>query len=106
MGLDGDAPDGRPVTRGPSQTAKVVSLSRVGGLHHRYEWRDAACGTRLVEPDADAVRMELVGGEDQRIVLERIARHFAVPVDQRSLRPGRVSRRSRDSDRALRTSGQ
>ena len=25
-----------------SEDAKLVSLSRVGGLHHRYEWRDAA----------------------------------------------------------------
>jgi hypothetical protein len=23
-------------------TAKVIALSRVGGLHHRYEWREAA----------------------------------------------------------------
>ena len=26
----------------PSPDAKVVALPRVGGLHHRYEWRDAA----------------------------------------------------------------
>jgi len=25
-----------------SSTAKVVALPRVGGLHHRYEWREAA----------------------------------------------------------------
>jgi hypothetical protein len=42
MGLDGDAPDGRSVTPRPSPTAKVISLPRVGGLQHRYEWRDAA----------------------------------------------------------------
>jgi hypothetical protein len=26
----------------PSADARVVSLPRVGGLHHRYRWRDAA----------------------------------------------------------------
>ena len=26
----------------PSSTGKIVALPRVGGLHHRYEWREAA----------------------------------------------------------------
>jgi putative transposase len=42
LGLDKDTPTGRPVTPRPSPTARVVALPRVGGLHHRYEWRDAA----------------------------------------------------------------
>ncbi len=42
MGLDGDTPDRRPVASKQSLAAKGVSLPRVGGLHHRYEWRDAA----------------------------------------------------------------
>ena len=42
MGLDKDTPHGRAVTPRPSPTAKVVALPRVGGLHHRYEWREAA----------------------------------------------------------------
>lgn len=42
LGLDKDTPCGRPVTQRPSSTAKVVAISRVGGLHHRYEWRKAA----------------------------------------------------------------
>ncbi len=42
LGLDKDAPLGRPVTPRPSHSAKVIALPRVGGLHHRYEWRDAA----------------------------------------------------------------
>lgn len=42
LGLDKDTPDERPVMPRPSPTAKVVALPRVGGLHHRYEWRDAA----------------------------------------------------------------
>jgi len=41
LGLDKDTPDNRPVTPRPSSTAKVVALPRVGGLHHRYEWREA-----------------------------------------------------------------
>ncbi len=42
LGLGKDAPDRRSTTRRPSPTAKVVALPRVGPLHHRYEWRDAA----------------------------------------------------------------
>ena len=42
LGLGKDAPDWRAVTQRPSPTAKVVALPRVGGLHHRYEWRVAA----------------------------------------------------------------
>ena len=42
LGLDKDTPNLRPVTPRPSPTAKIVALPRVGGLHHRYEWRDAA----------------------------------------------------------------
>jgi len=37
-----DAPVGRPVESRPSDHAKVVGSPRVGGLHHRYRWREAA----------------------------------------------------------------
>ncbi len=42
LGLNKDTPNKRPVTPRPSPTASVVALPRVGGLHHRYEWREAA----------------------------------------------------------------
>jgi hypothetical protein len=42
LGLGMDAPDRGAVTRRPSPTAEVVALPRVGGLHQRYEWREAA----------------------------------------------------------------
>lgn len=42
LGLDKDTPHERPLAPRPSSTAKVVALPRVGGLHHRYEWREAA----------------------------------------------------------------
>ncbi len=38
----GDAPDGRPVESRPSEYSKVIGFLRVGGLHHRYAWREAA----------------------------------------------------------------
>jgi transposase InsO family protein len=38
----GDAPEGRISEPRPSPGARVVGLPRVGGLHHRYAWRDAA----------------------------------------------------------------
>jgi transposase InsO family protein len=37
-----DSPVGRPVESRPSSGARVVGLPRVGGLHHRYRWREAA----------------------------------------------------------------
>ena len=38
----GDAPKRRLVEVRPSSNARVVGLPRVGGLHHRYTWREAA----------------------------------------------------------------
>ena len=40
--LDGDSPEHRPIQPRPPGDAEVVSLPRVGGVHHRYEWRQAA----------------------------------------------------------------
>jgi putative transposase len=38
----GDAPNRRTVESRPSEHAKVIGFPRVGGLHHRYAWREAA----------------------------------------------------------------
>ncbi len=37
-----DAPAGRSSETRPSPDARVAGLRRVGGLHHRYVWREAA----------------------------------------------------------------
>jgi hypothetical protein len=37
-----DSPAGRPRENRPSPNAQIVGLPRVGGLHHRYIWREAA----------------------------------------------------------------
>jgi len=37
-----DSPIGRPTEPRPSPKARVVGLPRVGGLHHRYKWQEAA----------------------------------------------------------------
>jgi hypothetical protein len=42
LGLAKETPAGRPMTPRPSDGAKVVALTRIGGVHHRYEWREAA----------------------------------------------------------------
>ena len=42
LGMEKDSPTGRQIERRPSATTKVVALTRVGGLHHRYEWSEAA----------------------------------------------------------------
>ena len=41
-GLGKQTPSRRAVEHRPSPGAKVVGLPRVGGLHRRYTWRDAA----------------------------------------------------------------
>jgi hypothetical protein len=40
--LEKDTPDRRPVEHKPSSNAIVISNPRLGGLHHRYSWREAA----------------------------------------------------------------
>ena len=42
LALEKDAPDLRPVQPRPSARARVVAQRRVGGLHHRYAWREVA----------------------------------------------------------------
>jgi putative transposase len=42
LALDKDAPDTRSVQPRPSGRARVVAHRRLGGLHHRYAWREAA----------------------------------------------------------------
>ena len=40
--LGKDTPNHRPIENRPSPTAMVVSSARLGRLHHRYSWREAA----------------------------------------------------------------
>ena len=40
--LDKDPPCGRPVLKRKSDNDRVIALPRVGGLHHKYVWKDAA----------------------------------------------------------------
>ncbi len=42
LGLGKDTPNERSITQRPTPNATIVALPKVGGLHHRYEWRDAA----------------------------------------------------------------
>jgi transposase InsO family protein len=42
LGLGKATPAARPVTRRRDGGAEVVALPRLGGLHHRYDWRAAA----------------------------------------------------------------
>ncbi len=42
LSLGKDPPTTRAVRPPPSPHATLASLPRVGGMHHRYEWRDAA----------------------------------------------------------------
>jgi putative transposase len=40
--LEKDTPGMRPVSSKPNQSAHLLSFPRVGGLHHRYDWQQAA----------------------------------------------------------------
>ena len=40
--LDKDTPKPRAIEPRPSPTPEVISMPRLGGLHHRYAWREAA----------------------------------------------------------------
>lgn len=40
--LEKDAPVTRPVSPKPNESARLVSFPRIGGLHHRYDWQEAA----------------------------------------------------------------
>ena len=40
--LERNTPKGRAVQQKPSEAAKVISISRLGGLQHKYEWQEAA----------------------------------------------------------------
>jgi len=40
--LGKDTPNHRPVEQKPSPNVVVISNARMGGLHHRYPWREAA----------------------------------------------------------------
>jgi len=40
--LEKDTPDKRAIEPKPAATANVTSMPRLGGLHHRYAWREAA----------------------------------------------------------------
>ena len=40
--LEKDTPNRRPVEPKPAANSIVISMPRLGGLHHRYSWRAAA----------------------------------------------------------------
>jgi len=40
--LDKDSPAIRPVSNKPENSSAICSIPRVGGLHHRYDWKQAA----------------------------------------------------------------
>jgi hypothetical protein len=40
--LEKDTPNRRPVEHKPSPNSVLISNARLGGLHHRYTWRQAA----------------------------------------------------------------
>jgi len=42
LGLDKETPTERLISNRASPSAKLIELPRVGGLHHRYEWSEAA----------------------------------------------------------------
>lgn len=42
LGLAKESPVNRPISNLTAETDQLLEIPKVGGLHHRYEWRDAA----------------------------------------------------------------
>jgi putative transposase len=42
LSLEKDSPDSQPIQLRPAGKCKIITLPRMGGLHHRYEWKKAA----------------------------------------------------------------
>jgi len=42
LSLGKDTPKGRPMQHRPIGKGEIIALPRIGGLHHRYEWKKAA----------------------------------------------------------------
>jgi putative transposase len=42
LSLEKDSPNNRPIQPRPAGKCKIIVLPRMGGLHHRYEWKKAA----------------------------------------------------------------
>jgi putative transposase len=42
IGLKKNTPVSRLIEARPTRTSKILSLPRIGGLHHRYSWTEAA----------------------------------------------------------------
>jgi len=42
LSLNRDSPTGREIQKKPSESAKVISIPKLCGLQHRYEWKAAA----------------------------------------------------------------
>ncbi len=42
LGLVKQTPDDRHVSKRASKSDHLVGIPKVGGLHHRYEWREVA----------------------------------------------------------------
>jgi len=42
LSLDRNTPMGRNAQKKPSESAQVISLSKLGGLQHKYEWQKVA----------------------------------------------------------------
>lgn len=40
--LSKDTPNRRRIERKPTSEASLISMPRLGGLHHRYTWRQVA----------------------------------------------------------------
>ena len=41
LSLERNTPKGRAVLHKPSEVAKIMSISRLGGLQHKYKWQKA-----------------------------------------------------------------
>ena len=101
LSIGKDTPDGRPVQ--PAGSGTVVSLPKVGGLHHRYEHlaadhrRSDSINSSLCDVDAAGIRMPLhrFAGTIRRNKHRDDRAHGRLqnPLAQNDVRAGEPSRR-------------
>ncbi len=89
LSLGKDTPSGRAVEKRP-ESGKVVALPRLGGLHHRYGWREAAWGATQDQLDLEIRHFCSVGPGSDRVtpaagqnLPSHSACHPAITVDAR-----------------------
>ena len=92
--LGKDTPNLRAIDKKPSAGATVISSSRLGGLHHRYSWRESSLGGSLRRsPPLQSSIVNRSGASDQKsasgVTERRIPKGQGSPASRHRQLPAR-----------------